>query len=74
MSKIGKKEVTFRGKKIMRSIFEHCLGNQIVKINNVWFKVNGDVVSEDYIKYDPKLYVLGTPAKIDLFKLNLIAE
>lgn len=71
MNKVEKKELNFRGKKITRTIYHHCLGRNIVKINNVWFKVDGDNVTEDYIPYDKKLYVLASPSKEDLRKLGI---
>ena len=72
MNKVEKKELNFRGKKITRTIYHHCLGSNIVKINNIWFKVDGNNVTDNIIHYDKNLYISGNPNKLDLDKLGII--
>lgn len=66
-----KKELNFRGKKITRNVKHHVLGSDICKINNVWFKVEGNDVTENYIQYDEFLYPFDYPLERDLLKMNL---
>lgn len=71
MAKLGNRTVYLHNKPYNRIVYRHCLGSEVVKIGNVWFKVRGNVVTNEYIKYDNKLYFLSVPDPKDLQKFGL---
>lgn len=57
---------------IQRVVYKHKTGNLVARILDVWFILEGDRITDEYIEYDEKLYEDGRPSKDNLTRLGFL--
>ena len=71
MTRVGLREIKlgdgFRSRKTFeRVIYKHSSGYEVARIHDVWFILNENGVTSEYITHDKKLYEIGRPKGEDL--------
>lgn len=64
--------IKMKGRRVERVVYYHEEHGEIAKLQNVWFKVDGDVMTDEYVESDSRLYERGLPDMATLKKLGLI--